>query len=332
MKRKIDNTMGVSFQCLKYFSLAVMLLFAFSLPAFAVDGVIEINQAKAVAGSVTPGDSPGFPVTISASGSYRLTGNLTVSATTADAIEIGANDVTVDLNGFTISGPGNGTGRGIDFHTSAGVTVIDGDIQNIGSDGIGSDNSAWYSYAKNMHIKNIRALGNGGKGIQVGDTSMVSGSIVQGNADFGILAGDNCTVIGNIAKSNGKDGISVRTGCTVIHNTSSDNGGAGIVASYGSTVTNNSAIRNTGWGIKADASTVSENTANDNGYDGIYSSGGMVTDNLVKGNTKHGLNLPANAGYAQNTVLDNTGGTVFGGIQMGTNVCGTYASASTTCP
>ena len=37
--------------------------------AYAVDGVIEINQARALAGGVTPGDTAGFPVTISVSGS-----------------------------------------------------------------------------------------------------------------------------------------------------------------------------------------------------------------------------------------------------------------------
>ena len=44
--------------------------------AFAVDGVIEINQARALAGGVLGDairDPPGFPVTIDRSGSYRLT-------------------------------------------------------------------------------------------------------------------------------------------------------------------------------------------------------------------------------------------------------------------
>jgi hypothetical protein len=50
------------------------------LPGAAVDGVIEINQSRALAGGVTPGDAPGFPVTISARGSYRLTGNLDLTA------------------------------------------------------------------------------------------------------------------------------------------------------------------------------------------------------------------------------------------------------------
>src|ERR1039458_3298480 len=43
------------------------------------------------------------PYTISAPGSYYLTGNLAVSSGTA--ITIAANQVTLDLNGFTLSSP-----------------------------------------------------------------------------------------------------------------------------------------------------------------------------------------------------------------------------------
>jgi len=39
--------------------------------------VISITQAKAVAGNITAGDAPGFPVQITVSGSYRLDTNLT---------------------------------------------------------------------------------------------------------------------------------------------------------------------------------------------------------------------------------------------------------------
>jgi hypothetical protein len=45
----------------------------------ATIGPIDITQAKALNGSVAPGDTAGFPVTISVPGSYRLMGNLTVS-------------------------------------------------------------------------------------------------------------------------------------------------------------------------------------------------------------------------------------------------------------
>lgn len=60
---------------------------------------------RALNGNVTPGDSAGFPVTISLPGSYRLSGNLTVPDADTDAILITADNITLDLNGFTIAGP-----------------------------------------------------------------------------------------------------------------------------------------------------------------------------------------------------------------------------------
>jgi hypothetical protein len=41
---------------------------------------VLIDQNRALAGNVTPGDNPGFPVTLSLPGSYRLSGNLTAPA------------------------------------------------------------------------------------------------------------------------------------------------------------------------------------------------------------------------------------------------------------
>src|SRR5687767_6473062 len=67
------------------------------------DGVVEFNQSDALRGGVTPGDAPGFPVTLSAAGSYRLSGNLTVPAGGSGVI-IDADNVTLDLNGFSILG------------------------------------------------------------------------------------------------------------------------------------------------------------------------------------------------------------------------------------
>ena len=73
--------------------------------ALAVDGQIAITQARAMAGGVTPGDAPGFPVSINLPGSYVLSSGLTVPDANTTAIEINADHVTVDLNGFAILGP-----------------------------------------------------------------------------------------------------------------------------------------------------------------------------------------------------------------------------------
>src|SRR5690348_7192989 len=86
-------------------------ILALPYAASAADGVILIDQAAALAGSVTPGDAPGFPVTLSQPGSYRLSGNLTVPDADTTAIQITADSVTLDLNGFTIAGPGGCTIR-----------------------------------------------------------------------------------------------------------------------------------------------------------------------------------------------------------------------------
>ena len=85
--------------------LALTLLFAaLSGNLLAVDGVVLIDQNRALAGGITPGDTPGFPVTTSQEDAYRLTGNLTAPDTNTDGIVITANHVTIDLNGFSIIG------------------------------------------------------------------------------------------------------------------------------------------------------------------------------------------------------------------------------------
>lgn len=66
-----------------------------------VGAQVLIDQARVLAGGVTPGDQPGFPLTISQPGSYRLAGNLEVPPG-LPGIEITAQGVTLDLNGFTV--------------------------------------------------------------------------------------------------------------------------------------------------------------------------------------------------------------------------------------
>ena len=68
-----------------------------NVPAQAV-----INQGNAATG-IGGGDTPGFPVTITNSGSYILSTNRS-PPTGVDAIDITASNVTLDLNGFTIGG------------------------------------------------------------------------------------------------------------------------------------------------------------------------------------------------------------------------------------
>ena len=77
---------------------------ALSLSAGLMNSPQTIDHAQALRGGVTPLDAPGYPVTISRPGHYRLSGDLVVPAH-ADGILITAPDVTLDLNGHTVRGP-----------------------------------------------------------------------------------------------------------------------------------------------------------------------------------------------------------------------------------
>ncbi len=66
--------------------------------AFGIDGVVLINQSSVVAAG-------GFPYVISAPGAYKLSGNLTVPNASTTAITITSNNVTIDMNGYSILGP-----------------------------------------------------------------------------------------------------------------------------------------------------------------------------------------------------------------------------------
>src|SRR5579871_2894201 len=127
------------------FALAMTLA---AVPAFAVDGVVLINQSNALAGNVTPGDTPGFPVTISQSGSYKLSSNLVIADPNGTGILITADNVTIDMNGFSMIGPsvcnGSGTtptssctvsntsGIGINAGEQTGITIMNGSIRGMG--------------------------------------------------------------------------------------------------------------------------------------------------------------------------------------------------------
>jgi hypothetical protein len=193
---------------------------------FAVDGVILIDQNRALAGNVTPGDAPGFPVTITQPGSYRLSGNLTVPAD-ASGIVIQADHVTLDLNGFRLAGDGTGGVFGVatldnnDLGLNrVGVTVRNGTITNFVSGIVLSVSGA--SGDRSSEVRDIRAIGNRINGIAVGDNAMVTGSFAVSNV-VGILAGQNAIVSGNTATANTQRGFVIDCPGTVVGNIATGN-------------------------------------------------------------------------------------------------------------
>lgn len=105
---------------LRLISLAVLL----SISAFAVDGTVLINQSTIMAAG-------GFPYKITQPGSYKLSGNLVISTCSTcflNGIEIDADNVTVDLNGFTITDPFGTAIIGAFGSSHPGLTVMNGNM------------------------------------------------------------------------------------------------------------------------------------------------------------------------------------------------------------
>jgi len=252
----------------------------------AVDGVLEINAAKV-------DGTGGFPYAITQSGTYRLTSNLTVSATDKNGIAINVNDVTLDLNGFTITGPSSGTGVGIRSETGGNIRVLNGSVASFGGLGI------WISFG--AVVDNVRVISNGGKGILIeGAGSRVTDCLVAGNGGGGIELPTNGTVTGN----------------TVTFNT-----GHGIQTLGGGLVSGNIVSNNTVDGIIAQKSTVRGNTVLSNSSSGIDCFECTVVGNTSSENTRWGLDLSAFAGYANNVVNGNGSGAINNGVAMGGNAC-----------
>lgn len=284
--------------CALAFLLGIPLVFgARSVPA--LDGVIEINQSRALAGGIgggLPQDPPGFPVTITQPGSYRLTSNLAVASASTNGIEINAPGVSLDLGGFEIRGPGScsccpiscagSSGAGVLVGAST-VSVTGGSIRGFGS-GV-SAGSLGRTRIEQLDVSEIAGIG-----LAVSDGSRVANSTVRLAAHTGIVASQSI-VERNTVDGTGLRGISaiesVLAGNTVVRS-----GYDGIVAvdsiAVGSAVRENA--RN---GVRMSPALVLETTAVNNGACGIVvESSTLVRSGATAGNTIAGLRF-ASASY-----------------------------------
>ena len=227
------------------------ILLALAPAALAVDGTVLINQSTITNGLPNCPTGGHFPIVICQSGSYRLSSNLTVPDSNTGAISIAADNVTIDLNGFSILGPTVCT-DGIFFGTScsptgfgahgisslnSSIVVMNGQIKGMGAVGI-------LLQGVNSRVQNILASSNGSTGIFVGASSIVSSCTVTSNGGNGIASGEQSVLTGNIAKHNGNDGIGAQDGATIRGNSAIGNSAIGIHPACISLIESNVAISN----------------------------------------------------------------------------------------
>jgi len=231
-----------------------------------------------------------LPYTITQSGSYYVTGNLSIAGW--DAIQIQASDVSVDLNGYTLSGDRNSIGLYVSENRT-NVSVRNGGLRGFGVALYGSAGS--YVYASG-----ISATGNG-DGLYLSGGGLIQDSIARDNESIGLYAlGAGSAIRTSLAQGNGRTGLylegpgSLAESCTVSNNGTTGNGSilrAGIFVGQASRVVGCVVTDNAGSGIVfQDRNYIAENSVFRNGGNGLQNSG--LGENRVEAN-----NLVSNTGW-----------------------------------
>ncbi len=279
----------------KFYSIVLILISLFILPFGSLAGDLDPPASPASTMKTLTEVEPrtlisSLPYTISTSGSYYIAGNLT---STGSGIIVDVDDVTIDLNGFAINGPGTGTGYGISISNQKNVEIKNGTVRDFGSYGIRCN----YSTDEGHRVINVRVIENAGNGISfTGKGHFIKAcTVINNGTGIGIKASYGATIINNTVYNNGSDGIQTWTSSLIMGNTVYANDGDGIKSSYSATVVNNIANGNGGDGFDIGSyATIRGNTANNNNDYGIdASSYTLLKDNTARNNTGGNYNSAA---------------------------------------
>ena len=309
--------------------------FVFCISAFQLFGVVAFGQ-----GSLTPPGPPAptmktldqvearTPVdavhtpgndtsqfVITQSGSYYLTGNIT-GVSGKSGITINANNVTIDLGGFSLEGV-PGAVNGIVGGSSEHVRVYNGKVAHWPQYGVAlplhsqadhlfaSDNgSDGISAGFGSYVLWCVANDNSANGIVVSQSGLVSHCVADGN-NVGVLLFSYSRAESCAANNNDFIGIAYNEACSVADSLANNNGdvqftGGGIGAVNGGT---GAVIRGC--------------VANENVGDGIAAGDGTtISGCTVKGNANNGILINGDAASVTNCTASSNGNANGNGISL----------------
>ena len=273
-------------------------------------------QATPAPAGVDP-TNPNYHFVINQPGSYYLSANLGVTKTSG--IQINAEGVTLDLNGFQISRVSGSGGDGIQVSADAHrLTLFNGSIKGfaLGINSVSPNSGARAGKFRDLDVSGCTSIAiqtgpgavlescrvhdnTGTKGFSSTFGSTLTNCTASANTvTFAISAGVGC-ILTNCAASNNTSsfGIYVDAGSSVINcnafdNIGTDTSSCGISTSTGCTITASTAYANyssnatvtasTGIGFSVGAgNTIQGCTAANNRGDGIY----LIGYTLARGNT-----------------------------------------------
>jgi len=226
-----------------------------------------------------------LPFFIANPGAYYLTTNLTgISGT--NGITIAANDVMLDLRGFSLVGV-SGSLSGVkvsasnfanDAHTN--LFIANGVIRNWDANGINA------GQAYNCRFDNLQLSTNKVDGLNCGDYTLVTHCLAFGNGSYGFESFDSlfedCC-----ASLNNNDGFHA-SHSRVVNCVSQGNGASGISAFNGSSVSDCRVADNSGSGIALGRDSIArDNHCDSNDTSAIALRGGIeafLPDAVIQGN------------------------------------------------
>lgn len=182
-----------------------------SPPAGAIVESGRFGLGTALSSTNTPGDADSH-FKITQSGSYYLTGNLVTSAT-GSAIEIAADNVVIDLNGFTISSTSGFDGlpvttQGI-FADTANLMIRNGTVRYFRLSGVNASGASAVR-AENIHATQVGSMSGMftlGTGLSLGSGASAVHCTAYNNLNIGFRVEAGSSVIECVAYGNGNVGI-----------------------------------------------------------------------------------------------------------------------------
>lgn len=296
----------------------------------------EIEPRIAINADNTPGDANSV-FRISQPGSYYLTANVLGQAG-KNGIEIAADNVTLDLNGFTLDGQNlAGALSGVTVEGLVLLNVVkNGLVVRWPGSGINLDGAA---ADPGKRIENIIARGNGSNGINGGDSCTIVDCVAIGNTGTGIIASTASTIRSCVARENGAAGIVINASGTIISSTARLNVGNGFTCGLGVSLTNCAAIQNTSDGFQLDTGSTATNcsafdndgngffvvsngvftgcASNANGLNGFsLNNGSLLTNSVASSNNQHGVTTTSSTLIRGNLFRSNGTTTVAANIHV----------------
>lgn len=277
----------------------------------------EIEPRIAISSANTPGDA-NSAFRITTSGSYYLTGNIDGKSTVRciEVFSAGGAQITIDLNGFTITGIGDSrTEPAIHIDgDNTHVTIRNGTIRNW-------ESAVEHFIGGSMTLEDVRAYGSRLSQFNVRNATMVR-CIAEDGGSHGFLV-DGGTLVDCTSSNNAGAGFTILNAATVLRgcsSTSNDSGGfnlgQGIAESCRAesntgngftnpgVMTNCTLLSSSNDGISASSSsTIRGCTVVGSGAAGIrVSVAARVEGNTVSSNGEHGIEVAG----SRVTVINNT--------------------------